>query len=199
MYEASLAELHHGMRHCRRCRKAGYPIASGAIFSGGPSARVMVVGQAPGVREGKTGLPFSGPAGKRLFSWLTEAGFEEEEFRAVQYITAITKCYPGKGRSRGDRVPTAEERKLCAPFLARELDIVRPQLIIPVGRVAIEHFLGRGKLADLIGVVFKRDGRLVLPLPHPSGANLWLNRPKSQALIHAALDHLRQLKQEMAL
>jgi len=159
----------------------------------------MVVGQAPGVREGKTGLPFSGPAGKRLFSWLTEAGFEEEEFRAVQYITAITKCYPGKGNGRGDRVPTAAERKLCAPFLVRELDIVRPQLIIPVGRVAIDHFLGRGRLADLIGDVFERDGRLVLPLPHPSGANLWLNRPKSQALIHAALDHLRQLKQEMAL
>lgn len=198
---SSLAELHHGMRqrHCRRCLEAGYPITPGAIFSGGPSARVMVVGQAPGVREGKTGLPFSGPAGKRLFSWLTEAGFEEEEFRAVQYITAITKCYPGKGNGRGDRVPTAEERKLCAPFLTRELDIVRPQLIIPVGRVAIDHFLGRGKLADLIGDVFERDGRLVLPLPHPSGANLWLNRPKSQALIHAALDHLRQIKQEMAL
>jgi len=199
MYKASLTKLHEEMRRCRRCLEAGYPITPGAIFSGPATATVLIVGQAPGVREKETGLPFSGPAGKRLFSWLTEAGFEEEEFRAAQYITAITKCYPGKGRSRGDRVPTAAERKLCAPFLARELDIVRPQLIISVGRVAIDHFLGRGKLADLIGVVFKRDGRLVLPLPHPSGANLWLNRPKSQALIHAALDLLRQLKQEMAL
>ena len=194
-----LAELHHEMRRCQRCLEAGYPITPGAIFSGRPQARVLIVGQAPGVREKETGLPFSGPAGKRLFSWLTEAGLEEEEFRAVQYITAITKCYPGKGNGRGDRVPTAAEHKLCAPFLVRELDILRPQLIIPVGRVAINHFLGRGRLADLIGDVFERDGRLVLPLPHPSGANLWLNRPKSQALIHAALDHLRQLKQEMAL
>ena len=159
----------------------------------------MVVGQAPGVREKETGLPFSGLAGKRLFSWLAKAGFEEEEFRAMQYITAITKCYPGKGRSRGDRVPKAEERKLCAPFLVRELNLVQPELIIPVGRVAIDHFLGKGKLADLIGDVFERDGRLVLPLPHPSGANLWLNRPKSQALIRAALGRLRQLKKEMAL
>jgi len=199
MYKASLAKLHEEMRRCRRCPKAGYPITPGGIFSGPATATVMVVGQAPGVREGKTGLPFSGPAGKRLFSWLAKAGFEEEEFRAAQYITAITKCYPGKGRSHGDRVPTAEERRLCAPFLARELDIVRPQLIIPVGRVAIDHFLGKGKLADLIGVVFERDGRLLLPLPHPSGVNLWLNRPKSQALIHAALSRLRQLKKEMAL
>jgi len=199
MYKASLTKLHKEMRRCRRCLEAGYPITPGAIFSGGPSARVMVVGQAPGVREKETGLPFSGPAGKRLFQWLKQAGGQEDEFRAAQYITAITKCYPGKGNGRGDRVPTAAERRLCAPFLVRELDIVRPQLIIPVGRVAINHFLGRGKLADLIGNVFERDGRLVLPLPHPSGANLWLNRPKSQALIHAALDHLRQLKQEMAL
>jgi len=199
MYKASLVKLHEEMRHCRRCLEAGYPITPGAIFPGPATATVMGVGQAPGLREKGTGLQFSGQAGKRLFQWLEQAGWQEDDFRETQYITAITKCYPGKGRSRGDRVPTAAERRLCAPFLARELDIVRPQLIIPVGRVAIEHFLGRGKLADLIGVVFKRDGRLVLPLPHPSGANLWLNRPKSQALIHAALDLLRQLKQEMAL
>jgi len=199
MYKASLTKLHEEMRRCRRCLEAGYPITPGAIFSGPATATVMVVGQAPGVREKETGLPFSGKAGKRLFQWLKQAGWQEDDFRAMQYITAITKCYPGKGNGRGDRVPTAAERRLCTPFLARELDIVRPQLVIPVGRVAIDHFLGRGKLADLIGVVFKRDGRLFLPLPHPSGANLWLNRPKSQALIHAALDHLRQLKQEMAL
>lgn len=199
MCKASLAKLHEEMRHCRRCLKAGYPITSGAIFSGGTSARVMVVGQAPGVREKETGLPFSGPAGKRLFQWLEQAGWQEDDFRATQYITAITRCYPGKGNGRGDRVPTAEERKLCAPFLVRELDLVQPELIVPVGRVAIDHFLGEGKLADLIGVVFEKDGRLFLPLPHPSGANLWLNRPKSQALIRAALARLRQLKKEMAL
>jgi uracil-DNA glycosylase len=199
MYKASLTKLHEEMRHCRRCLKAGYPITSGAIFSGPATATVMVVGQAPGVREKETGLPFSGKAGKRLFQWLEQAGWQEDDFRAAQYITAVTKCYPGKGRSRGDRVPEAEERKLCAPFLVCELDLVQPELIIPVGRVAIDRFLGRGKLADLIGSVFERDGRLVLPLPHPSGANLWLNRPKSQALIRASLGRLRQLKKEMAL
>jgi len=98
-----LDELQHEMRDCRRCLEAGYPIREGAIFSGSASARIMVVGQAPGIREGGTGLPFSGPAGKRLFSWLARAGFEEEAFRATQYITAIIKCFPGKGNSRGDR------------------------------------------------------------------------------------------------
>jgi len=65
--------------------------------------------------------------------------------------------------------------------------------------VAINRFLGEGKLANLIGNVFERDGRLVLPFPHPSGANVWLNRPESKRLIEVALDHLRQLKQDTQL
>ena len=159
-----------------------------------------VVGQAPGVHEQGCGLPFSGSAGKRLFQWFGEAGLKEDEFRAAQYITAITKCYPGKPQatsrrpSRGDRVPTAAERNLCAPFLERELEIIRPELILPIGRVAIHRFLGEGKLTDLIGKVFERGGRTVLPFPHPSGANVWLNRPESKRLIAAALGHLRGLK-----
>jgi len=163
----------------------------------------MVVGQAPGGQERGSGRPFSGPAGKRLFQWFGEAGWKEDEFRSAQYITAVTKCYPGKPKAvskrpaHGDRVPTAAERNLCAPFLERELAIIQPELVLPVGRVAIHRFLEKGKLADLIGNVFERDGRAVLPLPHPSGANVWLNRPESKRLIEVALDHLRQLKEGM--
>ena len=193
------------MRHCRRCLERGFPITPGAIFSGGPSAAVMVVGQAPGVQERGNGRPFSGPAGRRLFQWFSEAGWKKEELRATQYITAITKCYPGKPQtpsqrpSHGDRVPSAAERNLCAPFLEQELAIVQPELVLPVGRVAINHFLGKGKLKDLIGKVFERDGRLILPFPHPSGASVWLNRPENQQLIKAALSHLAQLKKQMQL
>ncbi|MCK4355462.1 uracil-DNA glycosylase family protein [Candidatus Bipolaricaulota bacterium] len=199
MVSSTFTQWQREMRDCRRCLEAGYPIREGAIFSGSASAQVMVVGQAPGTREGGTGLPFSGPAGKRLFSWLAYAGFEESKFRATQYITAITKCFPGKGNSRGDRVPTAVECRLCAPFLAREIELVNPKLIIPVGRVAIDRFLGREKLGVLIGAIYEKDGRLVLPLPHPSGANLWLNRPASKRLLKKALDHLCQIREEMGL
>jgi len=187
------------MRACRRCLSAGYPIVPGAVFSGPESARVMVVGQAPGAYETETRLPFSGPAGKRLFSWLARAGFREGPFRDRQYITAITKCYPGKGRSRGDRLPTAAERALCTPFLERELALVDPELVVPVGGVAITRFLGKGRLAGRIGRVHERDGRFVLPLPHPSGVNLWLNRPESQALLAAALDALSKLRERLSL
>lgn len=182
-----LAALQEQMRQCRSCVEAGYPIAARAIFSGPATARIMIVGQAPGGQEVDLGLPFSGPAGRRLFSWLAQAGFQEKAFRKEQYITAITKCFPGKGRSRGDRVPTAAERKLCLPFLTREIELVQPELIIPVGGVAIRHFLGKMRLDDAIGQIYEKDGRSIIPLPHPSGANIWLNRSASKVLLQKAL------------
>ena len=193
-----LAALHAEMRRCRKCLEAGYPVTPRAIFSGIATAQIMVVGQAPGANEVKTGRPFDGPAGRRLFSWLAQVGFDEDEFRTTQYITAITKCFPGKKGTRGDRVPTGAERRLCAPFLARELAIVNPKVIIPVGRIAISRFLGKINLNEAVGNAFARDSRLILPLPHPSGANLWLNRSASKTLLEAALAQLNELRKELS-
>lgn len=196
----ALSRLHDEMRACQKCLEAGYAIAPGAVFSGPASARVMIVGQAPGVTEVTAKRPFNASSGQRLFEWLGRAGWDEADFRATQYMTAVTKCYPGKppgDSAKGDRVPTAAEQKLCAPFLERELAIVNPQLIIPVGGLAVRRFLGPNKLAEVVGRIFKKDGRTILPLPHPSGASLWLNRSKNQALVKQAIDHLRQIKAQM--
>ena len=205
--------LHTQMQSCRRCLDAGYPIAPGAVFSGPAAADVMIVGQAPGVTETQIGRPFNGQSGRRLFRWLAQAGWEETEFRAAQYITAVTKCYPGKtsgGKGKGDRVPTRAEQKLCAPFLEQELALVRPRLLIPVGGLAIRRFLGAVKLTQVVGeaiqgeAVGERSPRLILeagcwivPLPHPSGASLWLNRPENQERVAQALAHLGQLHQRL--
>ncbi len=192
---AELRSLNAEMRHCTRCMDAGYPTAPGAVFSGAPGARVMVIGQAPGATESSSGLPFSGPAGRRLFRWLADVGWQEETFRATQYITAVTKCFPGKGAGgRGDRAPCRAEQELCAPFLARELELIAPDVVLAVGGAAIRRLLGPGPLDDRVGERFRVDGRVVVPLPHPSGANLWLNRPESQALLRRALDGLRELR-----
>ncbi len=199
---SALAALHEEMRACRQCLEAGYPITPEAIFAGPATARVMVVGQAPGITEVTARRPFNASAGRRLFQWLAEAGWDEDEFRATQYMTAITKCYPGKqpgATSKGDRVPTATERKLCAPFLARELVIVRPALIVPVGGLAIKRFIGPGKLIEIIGHIYEKDGVYIVPLPHPSGASLWLNRSENRALIQQAIDHLRRLERQLQL
>ena len=196
-----LAALQAQMRACRRCLEAEYPITPGAVFSGPASATVMVVGQAPGVTETQAGRPFNGSSGRRLFRWLARAGWGEDEFRATQYMTAVTKCYPGKGSGgKGDRVPTRAEQKLCAAYLERELALVRPQLIIPVGGLAVRRFLGRVRLGQVVGDVVQDDeGRWIVPLPHPSGASLWLNRAENRELVTQALAHIGRLRRELAI
>jgi uracil-DNA glycosylase len=199
----ALAALQEEMRDCRRCLEAGYPIVPGAVFSGPASASVMVVGQAPGVTETAVGRPFNGLSGRRLFEWLARAGWEEEAFREAQYMSAVTKCYTGKGKGdKGDRVPTRAEQRLCAPFLERELALVRPKLLLPVGGLAVRRFLGsRAKrLGDVVGEAFASDdGSWIVPLPHPSGASLWLNRPENRARVDRALEHVRRLCEELCI
>ncbi len=200
--QAALEGLQAEMRACRRCLEAGYAIAAGAVFSGPASARVMLIGQAPGVTEAEVKRPFNGPSGTRLFNWLAEGGWEESDFRAQQYMTAVTKCYPGKGAGgKGDRAPSRAEQKLCRPFLERELALVSPELLLPVGRLANELFYGRRfKLADVVGTCQQDEGgRWIVPLPHPSGASLWLNRPEHQAKVAEGLALLRQLRERMGL
>ena len=181
------------MRACRKCLDAGYEITPGAVFSGPAPASLMLVGQAPGVTEAEAKRPFNASSGRRLFQWLAKAGFQEDEFRASYYMTAVTKCYPGKHpKGKGDRKPTRAEQKLCRPFLDRELGLVQPRVLLAVGGLAIETLLGRKlRLDEAVGHVFRVDGRWILPLPHPSGASLWPNRPENRARIEQALVLLR--------
>ena len=201
--DTELDALHAQIRACRRCLERGYPIAPGAVFSGPATADVMIVGQAPGITETQVGRPFNASSGRRLFGWLAQAGWEEAEFRAAQYMTAITKCYPGKpsgSKGKGDRVPTRAEQRLCEPFLEGELALVRPRLVVPVGGLAIRRFLGSVKLADVVGKAIEGDGKndyWIVPLPHPSGASLWLNRPENQDRVERAIGHLQRLRQEL--
>jgi uracil-DNA glycosylase len=161
----------------------------------------MIVGQAPGSTECETGRPFGGPSGERLFDWLEQAGWDENSFRATQYMTAITKCYPGgASKGKGDRAPTRAEQKLCAPFLERELALVQPEIIVPVGSLAVRRFVGRVRLADVVGTAVEtKEGQVLIPLPHPSGVNLWLNRQENKDRVSQALEHLRWLRQRRAL
>lgn len=195
-----VTRLHAEIGACRRCAEAGYFAESSPVVvsqparlgAGGP--RLMLVGQAPASPLRSKGKPFSGQAGRALFGWLARAGFSEDEFRARCYFTAITKCYPGGGKGQGDRVPSAAERALCQPFLLRELTLIRPTLIITVGRVSATYFLGAGiDFTGAIGRRFDRDGRALVPLPHPSGVSRWTNVPANRARLDQALAVLRDL------
>ena len=105
---AALAALHAQIRACRKCLEAGYWVAPGAVVHGAPTAKVMTIGQAPGPTEAVVKRPFNAGSGKRLFEWLGEAGFDEGTFRATQYMTAMTKCYPGQSAG-GSIMPSSRK------------------------------------------------------------------------------------------
>ena len=191
---SALAALHTDLRACRKCLDAGYWIAPGPVVHGAATAQVMTIGQAPGVTEAEVKRPFNAGAGKRLFKWLAEAGFDEAAFRATQAMTAVTKCYPGKAKGgHGDRVPSREEQALCRPWLDAEIALINPRLVIPIGRLAIALFYDTGlPLEQIIGTRLERDGRVIVPLPHPSGASTWPHKPANAALIKQAIGVIRR-------
>jgi uracil-DNA glycosylase len=152
----------------------------------------MLVGQAPGKVEISSGKPFAGRAGATLFRWLERAGVSEEIARRRIYIAAITRCYPGPSPSgRGDRVPSPAEREACAVWLDAELRIIRPAVLIPVGKLAITRFLPNQPLDALIGRAHEVEHvggtSLAIPLPHPSGASSWIHQGDHQQLLDHAL------------
>jgi len=175
---------------CRRCGQDVGPALP--IVAEARTPRVMLVGQAPGKTEAVDRRPFAGRAGKTLFRWLAQAGIDEARARERIYIGAVTRCYPGPSPSgRGDRVPSPREQALCAGWLERELAIIRPGLIIPVGRLAIDRFLDPAPLDRLVGrahsVVHAGGSSLAIPLPHPSGASSWVHEAGHRTLLDQAL------------
>lgn len=191
--ERSLAALHQRMRVCARCADAGYLDAANGIagFRGRVGDRVMIVGLAPGHLSVERGEPFSGPSGRVLEGWLRRAGFPPGALRTQVYLSALTKCDPGRHpKGSGDRKPSPPELALCRPFLLRELELVRPRAILLVGGMAIAAFLGPAKLEDVVGTAVERNGVHLLALPHPSGVSRWLNDPAHQDMVARALDLL---------
>jgi uracil-DNA glycosylase family 4 len=191
--EAALASLQQRIRACRLCQEAGYIPLARPLTNGRVSDRIMVIGQAPGHRSVAKGRSFSGPGGSILQKWLEQAGFPPGYLHERSYLTSLTRCDPGPNpRGDGDRRPSPEELALCRPFLDAELRLVRPKVILLVGTMAIEAFLGKVRLEEVIGTFQERDGMLLLPLPHPSGVSRWLNHPGHQKLHHRALEILSE-------
>jgi len=172
---------------CRRC-----PLMHPPVITPLPvMARVYLVGQAPGPREGALGRPFAWTAGRTLFRWFASIGVDEERFRHHAYIAAVCRCFPGKTRQGGDRVPNRVEIQNCSRWMADELALLQPQLVILVGRLAIAQFLPAAPLEATIGRLHRGAafGYAVdcLPLPHPSGASTWWRRSPGAQLLTEAL------------
>lgn len=176
---------------CTSCDEMIRPVVSGKPIL----SSVMLIGQAPGVKEGSFGKPFAWTAGKTLFNWIRSLGLEEDEFRDRVYMAAVCRCFPGKNPKGGDRVPAPLEIEQCSRWLDRELAILKPELVIPVGKLAISQFLQFKLLDEVVGKSIKvtRKGERfdLIPLPHPSGASTWHRTSPGRELLAEALTLVR--------
>jgi uracil-DNA glycosylase len=173
---------------CTLCPHMHMPVVVGRPVA----SRIVLVGQAPGDKEPKLGRPFAWTAGKTLFKWLDESlGWTEDEARNRIYFAAVCRCFPGKKDTGGDRVPDEDEIANCSRWLAAEFALLRPALVLPVGKLAITQFLPPAPLNDIIGNKFRIDyrGHAVdcIPLPHPSGASPWHRMEPGKTLLRQAL------------
>lgn len=191
---------------CRRCpRVVPPPVSGGPIVS-----KIMIIGQAPGIREPVLARPFAHTAGKTLFRWFEQfCGLNEDAVRSTIYFAAVIRCFPGKAKGGTDRVPAPDEIANCSPWMNAEFEILHPRLVIPVGRLAISQFVSFDKLDRVIGQKFqiKRADRTVdlIPLPHPSGASPWHKLSPGKELLqrafkliarHPAIRELNKTNQE---
>jgi len=189
-YDQALISHQQALRNCRAC-----PNMIGPVITCEPIAsKIVLVGQAPGDREGVIGKPFGWTAGKTLFKWFSSQGVNEDAFRRSVYIASVCRCFPGKKSKGGDRVPDKTEIASCRKWMQAEFELLQPRLIILVGKLAISQFLTVNKLTDIIGQTFEQKvaGNLcsLIPLPHPSGASTWHQREPGSLLLKQALDQL---------
>jgi uracil-DNA glycosylase len=186
----SLASVPRDTAVCRACVEAGYPLESWPVRAPRSTQRAYLFGQAPGIVEGEERLPWRGRAGATLRRWLR---LEGDELYERFYCASVTRCYPGRAASgRGDRTPTPREQELCRFWRDWELELLRPDLIVTVGGLALRQLLGVKALTDAIGKSYEAAGAIVIPLPHPSGASGWLNDITNRARLGKALTHVRR-------
>jgi len=156
----TLEELERRVQDCQRCG-----LAKGrtqVVFGeGDPQADLMFVGEGPGEVEDRTGRPFVGPAGQLLTQILASVGIPREEV----YITNVVKCRPP-----GNRVPTRQEMDACWEWLAAQIALINPKIIVTLGNAATQRLLGRSEgIGQLRGRFYRWKGGIeVFPMFHPS-------------------------------
>jgi len=196
---STLNELLAAVRACRAC-EAHLPRGPRPVLSAGRSARILIVGQAPGLRVHTTGIPWDDPSGERLRGWMgvTKAAFYDESRIS---IIPMGYCYPGRGNG-GDLPPRRECAQLWLDHLLANLP--RIELTLLVGLYAQRHFLGGDRKPSLAATIkaWREYSPAYVPLPHPSPRNTpWLQRhswferqllPELRSRIQAILFHAKE-------
>jgi uracil-DNA glycosylase family 4 len=191
-----IEELGAQICSCQACVAAGFLPVARPVFRGVTGRRWMAVGQAPAAL-GHERPAYAGAAGVKLRAWLREAGLgEEDPLEENFYLTSVTKCFPGPGAGgKGDRMPSRAEVALCAVHLEREIALVRPEVVVTLGKLAANVLAGPGSLAKLVGsareCTVAGQTFTVIPFPHPSGVSRWLNGEPGRSCLQRAIATLR--------
>lgn len=182
-----MKKLEEKIKNCKKC-PLGMLRTNAVPGSGSYDADVMFVGEAPGYWEDQKGLPFVGRAGKVLDELLAEIGLKREDV----YITNIVKCRPPNNRD-----PNEDEIKACSPYLDRQIDIIRPKIIAPLGRHSMSYILRKfgfepEPISRIHGKIFEARilfGRIIImPMYHPAVA---LYRPQLKEELRRDFKKLR--------
>jgi uracil-DNA glycosylase len=186
-----LSALETEIKACRKCQStlAKYNVEPRPIFSGGLGYPIFLLGQAPGRTEYKSNAPFQGDAGRSIRSLFQECGLRN--FDGIVFQTSVTKCFPGRrAGSTTDRMPSVTEVNHCLPFLANQLKLVPPKLLVCLGGLAWKAFLSMREIEqpgfclaeigvrkpnavtvpDVVGRQFMWRDAIVLPMIHPAGS-----------------------------
>ena len=184
-----MKKLEEKIKNCKKC-PLGMLRTNAVPGSGSYDADVMFVGEAPGYWEDQKGLPFVGRAGKVLDELLAEIGLK----RGDVYITNIVKCRPPNNRD-----PNEDEIKACSPYLDRQIDIIRPKIIVPLGRHSMSYILRKfgfepEPISKIHGKIFEARilfGRIIImPMYHPAVA---LYRPQLKEELRRDFKKLREI------
>lgn len=211
----------NALRACNKCsdlftrnkvdlREGDVTVLPRPIVSSIREKPVLLIGQAPGLTEYRTGKPFQGDAGQGIRAIFDELGLPRSRFDELVYSSAAMKCFPGSkpvlraGKTREDIAPTARMLANCRPFLERQIELVKPKIIVTLGIVPLKRYLtltGRSAtgalLTDFVGTAGQWGGATAIFFPHTSGASRWHNEPanrarftKAKALLRAAFSEI---------
>lgn len=178
--QAALDALHAEISHCTRC-----PLHAGrthTVPGAGPlDAQILFVGEAPGFHEDQQGIPFVGAAGQLLNELLDQAGIDRQQV----YIGNVIKCRPP-----GNRDPLPSEVAACAPYLEQQIELIRPQIIVTLGRHSMAQAFPDEKISVVHGQPRRVGERVYFPMYHPAAA---LHMPSLRRTVEADFTLLREL------